>query len=188
MGEYAVRKSDKTHIKIGTCEAMYYLRWDDIDKVFASYDLRQPGLWFRLPFPDEDEVLPGEYDNYNRGYRLLPYKNDDDIKTEFRVDDADEHPGSFQLTHPSGLLVGVKCYHGIRLPEGSSDIRLHWNGRDPYPWELCMVKNHEDQGLLPLVQCRHCGKTFRTNWEKILPHVSDKTLHDRLKQYAAFGA
>ena len=33
MGEYAIRKSDNDCIKIGTCEDMYYLRYEDQDKV-----------------------------------------------------------------------------------------------------------------------------------------------------------
>jgi hypothetical protein len=39
MGEYATRKSDNEYIKIGTCESMYYLRFDDINQVVYEYDL-----------------------------------------------------------------------------------------------------------------------------------------------------
>ena len=35
MGEYARRKSDNESIKIGTCESMYYLRYEDRDKVIS---------------------------------------------------------------------------------------------------------------------------------------------------------
>ncbi len=31
MGEYAKRASDGVEVKIGTCEAMYYLRFEDRD-------------------------------------------------------------------------------------------------------------------------------------------------------------
>ena len=33
MGEFAIRKSDMEEIKIGTCERMYYIRWDDRNNV-----------------------------------------------------------------------------------------------------------------------------------------------------------
>lgn len=77
MGEYARRKSDGVEIKIGTCETMYYIRFEDRDKVTAvpnSIDLSNPahvdGLRFRLPFPDEDNVPIGQYEPFERGLRL----------------------------------------------------------------------------------------------------------------------
>jgi hypothetical protein len=202
MGEYATRRSDRQQIKIGTCENMYYLRWDDIAKVSIDYSLRQPGLRFRLPFPDEDQLQPGEYNDFNRGYRLLPCTDSKatewPLATEcqapgqrpaevpFTVEGAEESPGLFQMHHPSGLLINVSCRHGAVLPEGSKDLRPFWNGKDPYPWELCMIKNHENEGLLPIVRCRHCGDMFRSSWAAVLPHIRDEKLRDRLTDYAAW--
>jgi hypothetical protein len=184
MGELATRKSDRQRIKIGTCESMYYLRWDDIDRVEIDYDLREPGLSFRLPFPDEDDQLPGQYEAYNRGYRLLPYE-DDGHTMAFEAGDTIAHPGIIQLHHSaSGLLVNASCFHGLRLPEGSDELQTHWNGKDPYVWELIRVKNHPGAGLLPLISCRHCGSLFRSDWASVLPHVADQTLRDRLTAYA----
>ncbi len=187
MGEYATRKSDLQQVKIGTCEAMYYLRFEHVGKVESpGYSLREPGLWFRLPFPDEDHLQPGDYQDHNRGVRLLPYQaSDDPAPIAFTVEGADA--GSFQLRHPSGLLLNVACHHGERLPEGSSEISPAWNGKDPHCWELYMVKNQAGEGLLPLVRCRHCGKTYRSTWAAVLPHVQDQELRDRLTDYAAFG-
>jgi len=183
MGELATRKSDRERIKIGTCESMYYLRWDDIDRVEIDYDLRQPGLSFRLPFPDEDDQLPGQYEAYNRGYRLLPYE-DDGHTVAFEAGDTIAHPGLIQLHHRSGLLVNASCFHGLRLPEGSDELQTHWNGKDPHVWELIRVKNHPGAGLLPLISCRHCGQLFRSDWASVLPHVADQALRDRLTAYA----
>jgi len=183
MGEIATRKFDQERVKIGTCESMYYLRWDDIDRVVINYDLRQPGLSFRLPFPDEDDQLPGQYDPYNRGYRLLPYE-DDGHTIAFEAPETIAHPGLIQLHHLSGLLINAHCFHGLRLPEGSEEIQSHWNGKDPHAWELVRVKHHPGAGLLPLIQCRHCGQLFRSDWASVLPHVQDQTLRDRLTAYA----
>jgi len=186
MGEYTKRLSDRQEIKIGTCESMYYLRWDDIDKVASpGYSLREPGFWFRLPFPDEDDIGPGGYDTHDRGYRLLPYQAEDDpAPTLFEV--PDPSPGLLQVYHSnSGLLLNVKCHHNQKLPEASADITPFFNGKDPYPWELYMVKNHPGEGLLPLVRCRHCREVFRLDWARVLPHIADQTLRDRLTDYAA---
>lgn len=185
MGEYATRKSDNQYVMIGTCESMYYLRWDDIDKVQVNYDLREPGLSFRLPFPDEDDQLPGEYDRYDLGYRLLPYEDDDRV-IPFEAAETVNIPGRIQLHHASGLLINAKCFHGLRLPEGSDDLQVHWNGKDPHVWELIRVKNHAGEGLVPLIQCRHCKQLFRSTWAAVLPHVRDQQLRDRLTDYAAF--
>ncbi len=186
MGEYATRRSDGEQIKIGTCESMYYLRWDDINQVqLNGYSLRQPGLWFRLPFPDEDHQQPGDYDDYSRAIRLLPYQAEDEpAPVCFELNGT--KAGTLQVRHEgSGLLLNVACHHGQKLPQGSDEIRPFWNGKDPFPWELYMVKNHEGQGLLPIVRCRHCGDTYRADWAGVLPHIADEVLRNRLTDYAA---
>jgi len=67
MGEYA--KFGNSEIKIGTCEDMYYLRFEDRYKVRhlpgnvdPNKDSEAAHLRFRLPFPDEDHILPGGYE------------------------------------------------------------------------------------------------------------------------------
>jgi len=70
MGEYA--KHGDREIKIGTCENMYYLRYDQRHEVSALpgnvdpvYDAER-GIRFRFPFPDEDFVSPGGFIIYWR--------------------------------------------------------------------------------------------------------------------------
>jgi len=66
MGEYAYRKEDNAHIKIGTCESMYYIRYEDRNKVkkdeFSLDCSKETGLYWRLPFTDEDGIKPGDYE------------------------------------------------------------------------------------------------------------------------------
>lgn len=183
MGEYATRKADNEYIKIGTCESMYYLRWEDIDKVSAGYDLREPGNWFRLPLPAEDHCGPGGYDGHEAVYNLMPYQDSDNATpVSFELDEP--QPGSFQMHHKtSGLLLSVPCHHGAALPEVPEGWHAHWNGKDSYPWELYMVKNTES-GLLPIVRCRHCRDTYRSSWAAVLPHINDELLRERLTNYA----
>lgn len=172
MGEYATRKSDGVRVKIGTCESLYYLRYEDAHKVdysFAGYE------WFwRLPFPDEDEVGIGEYQPFERGAMLGGFADDSTV----------DYPGCIQLRHDSGLLLNVPCYHGIKLPEVTEPMRVFWNGKSPSFFELAHVKNMADGTLLPVVRCRFCGKMWRYSWAEILTHVSDKILLARLEAYA----
>ena len=87
MGEYAIRKSDGESIKIGTCESMYYLRYEDRFKVTPE-EGSGFGYYWRLPFPDEDCIRPGEYDSCFRGIELTTGTcvgdNGEDEEFEFR--------------------------------------------------------------------------------------------------------
>lgn len=189
MGEYATRRSDRERIKIGTCEAMYYLRHEDIDKVIpdGGYSLHQSGFWFRLPLPQEDDIEPGSYDGYEVPVPLPPYADPDNgERISFTMpEDVCKYPGSLQLTHPSGLLVNAHCTHGHRLPEGTDELRAHWNGKASIWWQLYMLKDQKNEGLLPIVRCAFCGTTFRTDWARVLPHITDEALRDRLTDIAA---
>ena len=194
MGEYAKRKSDGIEIKIGTCESMYYIRWCDRLKVTAlphSLDPATcPNLYWRLPVPSEDGIQPGDYVGTEGAVLLMPCEMEDD-KFEFYEPQGQVNPGTFQMHHNSGLLLNIKCYHGAQLPDGSDDIKPHWNGKAAHVWELCGVKNHEladgSQCLLPLVRCKHCGQMIRETWAGVLPHIRDQALRDKLTEYAIVG-
>lgn len=191
MGEYAKRKTDGADIKIGTCQWMYFVRWTDrlkITRLPGSLDPATcPNLYWRLPVADEDGILPGDYQGKQPAVRLLPSDDQQIYTTPETVG-----PGSFQMYHDGvGLLLNVRCYHGAKLPADSEDIRAHFNGKDPYVYELCGIKNHEHddgtQQLLPLVRCRHCGEMFRDSWANVLPFIRDQSLRDRLTGYSALG-
>lgn len=180
MGEYAIRKLDRKEIKIGTCESMYYLRFEDRSKVAplpnnvdVSRDSDAAQLLFRLPFPDEDGMQPGQYSDFNRGERLYRASKfgHDDFEDAETLDD----PGLMQLRHEqSGLLVNMPCYHGQRLPElteNGKKVATFWNGKG-HSFELHMLRCVRDEetgnlALLPVVRCRHCGHAWRYRWETI---------------------
>lgn len=189
MGEYAIRKSDGQEIKIGTCESMFYLRYEDRNKVSKkanSLDAnKETGLFWRLPFPDEDNVLPGDYEEYNRGERLYKMVKDHmgvDHCEEFSDKETIEDPGTIQLTHKCGMLVNLPCYHGEKLPTTSNEIQPFWNGRSWF-YELSSIKNTEDGKIHPIVHCRHCDHAWRYTWEEILPYLHGE-MKTRLEKYA----
>lgn len=201
MGEYAIRKSDNVEIKIGTCEEMYYLRFEDrfavthkpgnVDPVADAGELR-----FRLPFPDEDDLKPGEYQDYNRGLRLYrkndkPDYYDHERKPVFGYSDftnvPDNDPGRIQLHHESGLLLSVVCHHGAKLPEAGTEISTSWNGKS-WSAELSMLRGvkREDGTIrvFPVVKCRHCHHQWRFNWADIWEYLTPEW-QDRFREYAA---
>lgn len=189
MGEYAIRKSDRLQVKIGTCEDMYYLRYEDRDNV--QYDGSFEGERFRLPFPDEDNIRIGEYGDYERGINL--YKATSTKSTCFvdRVDNillsytparTGDEPGLIQLVHESGLLTNVKCYHGGRLPESTDEVKFFWNGRTPVNFELRAVKPLDGK-MWAVFGCRWCRRMWRVEIPEILEYIPDEILRERISKY-----
>ena len=175
MGEYAYNSTGE-RIKIGTCESMYYLRFEDRRKVRPDTGSVDPattkGLFFRLPFPDEDHVPPGNYEPFDRGALLA---------RDFSVEGIE--PGNIQLKHECGLLTNVPCHHGIKLPN-LGEARTFWNGKSPYFWELCALKSIRDDTVMPVFRCRYCRKMYSTTeWHEIAPHIMDDKLRERLIVY-----
>ena len=189
MGEYAKFRGQE--IKIGTCESMYYLRYEDRHKVEAKSGNVDPAndknLFFRLPFPDEDHIEPGNYEDYNRGLRM--YQTDERGRCiDFNFDGAENfslNPGSIQLHHASGILFSIPCYHGEKLPEitaGGNKINVFWNGKT-HSIELAFVKVTNAGNVVPVVRCMHCGQLWSYSpdeWPKILNYIPDTVLRERL--------
>lgn len=195
MGENARRKSDGEVVKIGTCECMYYLRWEDRSKVEKVPNSLDPsacaGLFFRLPFPEEDDVQIGEYENYNRGYRLGRQESDGTSRGDYWQDWSPEEagdmdPGLIQLRHDgSGLMFNVKCWHGVKLPDVQGDAVPFWNGKGHH-FELYMVKHLGGGVLRPVYHCRWCQSMWSTEWDSVLPFCGfDDVMRQRLEAYAA---
>lgn len=174
MGEYATYKGNS--IKIGTCEDMYYIRYEDREKVLPeenSLDCsKELDLRWRLPFPDEDDLEPGQYKIYNRGEILNGFADPYTIKDV----------GIIQVSHEIGLLINLPCYHGEKMPEIKGDgVKVFWNGKSP-AYALTAIKNTEI-GCNPIVSCRFCQTAWRHEWKDVLPFVTDKELKYRLEKY-----
>jgi len=188
MGEYATRISDGEHIKIGTCEEMFYLRYEDrykVRKMAGSLDAgRTLGLYWRLPYPDEDGILPGDYRDHARGERLVKMLPKDAQGWQGHEDfaPADMDPGIMQMHNESGLLLNVKCYHGARLPDCSPDVQAHWNGKSWF-LELSSLKNRADGRVVPVVHCRFCREAWSFEWADVMPYLNGE-MAKRLAVYA----
>ena len=170
MGEYANYKGQQ--IKIGTCETMHYLRYQDRNKVRPA--VNENGLFFRLPYPEEDEIKPGEYTYPAPGVLLSNYD----------CAELAENPGNVQLKHEFGLLISIPCYHGIKLPDLGT-AKVFWNGRCDHI-SLMYLKSTSD-GCVPVIQCRSCQQMWSTTWAEVLPYLADSILKRRLAIYADTG-
>ena len=182
MGEYAEFRNNR--IKIGTCEMMYYLRYEDRLKVKPLNNNLDPNtemnLFWRLPVKCEDNISPG---HYSAGWPKVPLvKNLLHGDHYFSDPICANHPGVMQLRHnDSGLLINVKCYHGVKLPIGNDDFNAFWNGKG-YAFELVAIKN-ETKSFMLVIECRFCGIFFTCDFGEIEDFISDKTLRDRLSRY-----
>jgi hypothetical protein len=69
MGEYAIRKCDGQEVKIGTCASMYYMtfrQWAAGDVIGGDTPTKKHlnSIDFRLPRPDEENILVGDFEEY----------------------------------------------------------------------------------------------------------------------------
>jgi hypothetical protein len=173
MGEYAIRNSDGQEIKIGTCESMYYIRFEDRFKVSplrGNIDCSDElDLFWRIPFPDEDLELPGGYWDFGfeRSYPLYGYIPAD--------------PRDFGLRPHDMAKVHPKCYHSYDVLPG---VQAQSNVLDcrAYFFSLASIKNRKD-GLKAIIECAGCGKKWAVEIEELLPLIWDEELKKRLLQY-----
>ena len=180
MGEYAVRKIDGKRVKIGTCEALYYLRYEQRNEV--DYNFHNCEWYWRIPNPEEDFVLPGDFNCsplHNGMYipyplKLKTYTMPEKIKQEYA-----ESTGIVQLKNEKcGLFANVPCHHGLALPAGSEDIKFHWNGKSDCLY-LAYLKNTERE-LRIVTECKVCGKMHSMTFDEIEPIMQSLWMKLRL--------
>lgn len=175
MGEFA--KFHGRKIKIGTCSSMYYCRYDQVDEI--DYKDMCHGLNWRIPAFEEDGLLPGQFmfgalvDKYGP-LRSIRLKN---IDEEF--DGIASSPGLIQLhDERSAMCVNVKCYHGVKLPEGNSDFNAFYNGKRDTLF-LQALKNAKDD-LRIVFACSACGNAWSCPFGEIYKYIDDVRMLFRL--------
>jgi len=174
MGEYAKHKGEE--IKIGTCENMYYLRFDQRHKVKALPGNVDPNgedayaLRFRFPWPNEDKNEPGQFEDYGKAVAVHYFDaygahKQDDIKAPAGV----EHY-SVQFVASAGYLVSLPCPEGpqvLELPLNGGTmtvdlegLNIHRNGFSGAV-QLVQQKFLKDGRLVPVCRCGGCGTAWR---------------------------
>lgn len=159
MGEYANHNGER--VKIGTCESMYYLRADQAHAVEAVSGNVDPvadrlGIRFRFPFPDEDDIEPGCFEDFDRGVKIPGWS----LPAEF----AEGH-GSVQFVAASaGYVLSIPCPEQfgqpgfeVTTPDG---LRVHRNGFNGGP--VVRQQKWLASGVLcTVVSCGACGGLWR---------------------------
>jgi len=148
MGEYATYLGQQ--VKIGTCEDMYYLRWDQRHMVTPESGSLDPAsesaqkvIRFRFPWPDEDDIAPGGFENHDRH-----------LDVALKLPDGVEHY-DVQFTASVGYVMSIPCPEG----PGPHAVKPHKNG-----WRgnvLLRQQAWRAGKLVCVFECGGCGGAFR---------------------------
>lgn len=166
MSEMAIRIADGEEIKIGTCNEMFFCRYDQRGQI--DYSHMTDGLLWRIPIPEEDHIKPGDFSYPLVQASSVPWHMMIDTE-KLHQDDKTlmlDNPGIHQMCDGKmGLVATVKCYHGLKLPESSKDAQFFWNGKTN-PLHLSSLENGKDQ-MYVCVSCRCCRKTWGFSFNDI---------------------
>lgn len=153
MGEYATIKNTRERVKIGTCEDLMYLRWDQVDLVRGETPIRDAldVYLFRFPWPGEDNIAPGHFDS-ERAVAVHGVRQPEI-----------EH-GMVQFTASAGYVLSIPCPEGQpNVTDGFwtmvGDLRV---GRNGFKGAMQITGQRVWEGRLVLVcRCGPCGSTYR---------------------------
>ncbi len=150
MGEYASYQGED--VKIGTCEDMYYLRFEQrrlVNFITGNVDVKDYqtvlGLRFRFPWPDEDNIEPGGFEDSDRSV-WIPGAT---------IPEGVDH-GTVQFSAP-----GYNC--SLPCPEsgGEPSVKVFRNGFGGAV-RLVRQKLLADGRLVPILKCGGCGHLWRS--------------------------
>ena len=160
MGEHALYNGRR--IKVGTCEDMYYLRYSQASLVEAVDNSVDPvrdreELRFRFPWPNEDDMEPGEIDGELHRSVAVP---------GLTMPAFTEH-GTVQFSATPGYLVSLPCPEGNQKGEGEHRI-----GRNGFAGALRIVQQKPSGAdLLLVVMCGGCRAKVWLDWQGAEPIV-----------------
>lgn len=193
MGEYAIRRTDEKQIKIGTCESMYYIRYEDRHKVkplAGNVDLKDAheyGLRFRLPIFAEDAIAPGDYEGMGHGHLLFH----ETTGKAFPIVEA--KPGRiYARDEQSGIQVSFPCYHGQKLcaDVGQGDEAIKFRASNYHAVAeliyLKAVRELDADLVVPVIRCRHCHDEWRCKWEDVWDYLDEK-YQERFAKHTLFA-
>lgn len=176
MGEYI--KLDGQHYKLGTCEDLYYVRLEQLQRWIAEGRTASlPGnlepreyldgsFRFRFPFPWEDPIT-----NFNIPHGADPVSSQN-FDYGFGVS-LDAEFGGVEFDH-SPIYSHIKAHGGgyglnVKLPCPQSkewlscsvrtEYKSEWEGRSSY---IQIVQQRPCEGnIWTVVRCGHCGAKVR---------------------------
>ena len=182
MGEYATLKRTGERVKLGTCEQMYYCTIKQRHLVRNyNFSRNEVYLW-RLPIPamkkKENSIFyyvdyeckePGDGNaddwKYYHPCRINSERFFELIKRDC-PESLEKNVGMFQLSHQSGLLINVPCYHGQRLPEAPKGWKIFWNGYQADQMRIQYILTEGDNVSIS-ISCQYCKKSWYVNIEEL---------------------
>jgi hypothetical protein len=162
MSEHAYHNGSR--VKIGTCEDMLYLRADQAHLVTLDDLTAQPtdplkdwaDIRFRFPWPDEDDVDPGGFDDPDRS--LVIPADLMQFPKNVRHDEV-----QFASAYRSGYLLVTLCPELVLANRiGSMKVTRHSDGAV----ELIQQRVHGGK-LIAVARCVACRSAWR------MPTVDD---------------
>ena len=163
MGEY-VKLNDQI-IKLGTCENLYYARFDQIKDNLAlmtkvdgndepsGYLEPKNGYRYRFPFPDEDDRKLGEYEKHDRGVL---------IGVSYEILAEVKHDTISKVTDCQG---GYNVVHYVTCPADPEFIPTCNLRTVLAPVEIVQQKQIDGQ-LWTVCRCGWCHQLFRLSKEQ----------------------
>jgi hypothetical protein len=171
MGEYV--KYRGREIKIGTCESMYYVRWQQMAEIVAlglcekmpgnadpaAYVRLGSGLRFRFPFPDEDQIEPGDFTDHDKSVVIgipagCPVCAPDDC-----------HETVCQSINCRGGGYNVNAIIPCPATAAFATVK-HSPIGGTIPLEIVQQKPMEDGAVWTVVRCGWCSGMYRLGREE----------------------
>lgn len=200
MGEYATLRRNGESIKIGTCEDMYYLRYNQREQVTAlsgSVNPNDPAtaseLRFRFPWPDEDALEAGDDGPDHRYHR--------GVHVPGATVPADTEHYTVQFKADAGYLVSLPCPESkdsawIRLAKADGtmgQVTIHRNGFSGAVHLVSQKPTPDGTTLRAIFRCGGCGAMWRAEtWADAEPYVvalrAEADSRERQGQHNGTGA
>lgn len=150
MSEFAEYNGKR--IQIGTCEDLNYLRaeqWDRVTPVSGRADVAKylKVVRFRFPWPDEDEIEPGMFEDFERSAPLWGLKAP--------PEHAERHH-TVQFVASAGYQCALPCPESGKTIEG---LRIQRHG---FRGAVHLCQQRWWNGLLVgVLECGACGFVWR---------------------------
>lgn len=165
MGEFVLYRGRP--VKLGTCENLYYIRHDDLVRMVAAGEVEKKSgnaapvayladpYRFRFPFPNEDDIPPFTYQDFDAAFAV-------DV-TGAGLLFPEEHYTVSASFHPRGGGYNVNVF--LPCPQ-SPDFAptVESSGID---WQIVEIVQQRpvDGSLLTVVRCPYCGVAWRLDAE-----------------------
>lgn len=158
MGEYV------NNIKLGTCEDLYYARLSQVQALQGAEEYRNPvnGFRYRFPFPEEDDVAVGEYEDYDKGLLIFLDLVNAPKLWNLLLDEDWNHQRLSHSANYRGVCnvnISLPCPLSHDLPLDTKVIELSLNGASKAI--VLQQQKQVDGQVWIVVACPYCGAKVR---------------------------